>query len=117
MTAENLFSSSKQALVIKPKTTPQAAFNYRGFADLKNLISFVGSSPKIDISKSSEPVLTFKKHSLIDGCIVMRDSFGNVTKVMSYAEANELYEIAAQRDFEVKDSNKVVTVSKPEPKK
>jgi hypothetical protein len=35
----------------------------------------------------------------------MRDSYGTITRVLTYAEANDKYDIAAQRDFDIaKDS-------------
>ena len=54
MTKENPFTVSKQALIIKPKTLAKEAFNYHGFADLKALISFVGSTPKFAKMVSSK---------------------------------------------------------------
>ena len=106
MTNENLFVTSKQSLVIKPKTIAKQAFNYKGIADLENLIGFVGTAPKVNMDLG-KMVLSFGKQTIKDNSIVLRNSFGQVTDVLSYAQANELYDIAAQRDFVPTDKNKV----------
>jgi hypothetical protein len=106
MTNENLFTSSKQSLVIKPKTVAIQAFNYHGIADLENLIGFVGTTPKVNVEKGTL-VLSFGKKAIKDNSIILRNPFGEVDRVMTYAEANEMYEIAGQSDFKAEHKNKV----------
>lgn len=98
MSKENPFSVSKQALILKPKTLAKEAFNYHGFADLKNLISFVGSTPKIDVNDKGDAVIMYRKKIIADNSIVIRDAAGNVTEVLDYEKAAEVYDIAAQND-------------------
>ena len=107
---ENPFSNAKQALILKPKTVSITAFNYRNSSDLKNLIDFVGSKPKVDVNDSGAIVFSYKKHQIKDNSIILRDSFGNVTRVMGYAEAAEIYDVSAQSDF--KPEMKVVPAPK-----
>jgi hypothetical protein len=106
MANENPFSVSKQSLVIKPKTIAKQAFNYKGIADLENLIGFVGTAPKVNM-EAGKMVLSFGKQTIKDGSIVLRNSFGQVTDVLAYSQAAELYDIAAERDFKAEDKNKV----------
>lgn len=119
MANENPFASSKQSLILKPKTVAIQALHYKGFEDLKTLIDFVGSTPKIDVDKTGNPVLSFRKQTVRDNTIILRNSFGEVTRVMSYAEAAEVYEISAQSEFKAEHKNKVVDkpVKKREVKK
>jgi hypothetical protein len=103
----NLFETSEQSLVIRPKTVVTQAFHYSGIADLENLIGFIGSAPKVNIDKGAM-VLSFGKYLVKDNSIITRTPFGEVQRVMSCNEANELYEIAAQSEFKPEHKNKVV---------
>jgi hypothetical protein len=114
MANENLFLTAKTTLVIKPKTIAIEAFNYKGFDDLKNLIDFVGSTPKIEI-QLGQVVLSFRKHVVKPESIILRNAYGEVSRVMDYKEANAIYDIAAQSDFKPELKNKVQ--AKPEKKK
>jgi hypothetical protein len=113
MTNVNIFETAKQSLVIQPKTQKEQAFVYRTIADLENLIGFVGTTPKVDIDKG-KMVLTFKKHIIGDGSVVLRNSYGEVTRVMTFEEANKIYDVAAQSEFLQEHKNKVVAKIKPE---
>jgi|WetSurMetagenome_2_1015567.scaffolds.fasta_scaffold1216976_1 hypothetical protein len=115
MANENLFTSSKQSLVIAPKTTKQQAFIYRSMADLENLILFVGNTPKIAIDKG-KPILNYGKHTIKDDSVILRNSFGEVTTVLSMEEANAQYDIVAQSEFLPEHKNKVITKPKKEKK-
>jgi len=119
MANENPFASAKQSLILKPKTVAIQALNFKGFEDLKTLIDFVGNTPKIDVDKNGQPVLLYKKQVIKDNSIILRNSFGEVTRVMTYAEAAEIYEISAQSEFKAEHKNKVVDkpVKKREVKK
>ena len=100
---EKIFSSSKQSLVIRPKSINQAAFHYEGFANVKNLILFVGSKPTID----EEGNIYFRKMKILDDSIVLRDAQGKVTEVLTVDEAVAKYEIVAESDFKPEHANKV----------
>jgi len=108
MANENLFEKSKQSLVIRPKTVVTQAFHYTGIADLENLIGFVGSAPKVNVDKGNL-VLSFGKYNIKENTIITRTPFGEVQRVMTPAEANELFEIAAESEFKPEHKNKVVT--------
>lgn len=107
MANENLFLNAKQSLVIKPKTVAIQAFNYTGIADLENLIGFVGSNPKVAMDKGVM-ILSFGKYTIKDKSIITRTPFGDVERTLTYAEAQELYDIAAQSEFKAEHKNKVV---------
>jgi hypothetical protein len=107
MANENPFANAKQSLILKPKTIAIQAFNYKGLEDLKNLIDFVGSTPKIDVDKSGQPILLYKKNVLKENSIIMRNSFGEVTNVLTYPDAAEVFDISAQSEFKPEHKNKV----------
>lgn len=92
------FSDSKQFLVLKPKTVAKAAFHYRNNADLENLIDFVGSKPKVDIGDKGELILMYRKRIIKDNTIILSDAFGNVSDILDYKSASEIYEVVAQSD-------------------
>jgi len=96
-------ADTRQSLALKPKVVVVQAFHYRGFKDLKNLIQFVGSRPIINEDAS----LQFKKVIIPDNSIVFRNEYGAVVRVMSYDEANKMYEIGAQSDWKPEHANKV----------
>jgi len=105
--AVNSFETAKQSLVINPRSVKTQAFVYRGMQDLENLIAFVGSSPKVSVEKG-KIVLAFKKQIILDNSVILRNSYGEVTAVMSFEEAEKDFEIMAQREFQAEDRNKVV---------
>jgi len=115
MANENPFLSAGQSLIIKPKTIAKQAFKYSGVSDLENLIKFVGSEPKVKMEQGKLH-FTFGKKEVPDSSIVLRDAFGKVTDVLTMDEANELYEVAASREFDPKDANKVETPVKKDKK-
>lgn len=102
----NSFETAKQSLVINPKSVKTQAFVYRGMQDLENLIAFVGSSPKVSVEKG-KIVLAFKKQIIFDNSVILRNSYGEVTSVMTYEKAQDEYEILAQSDFLPEHKNKV----------
>ena len=104
--AVNSFESAKQSLVINPRSTKTQAFVYRGMPDLENLIAFVGTSPKVSVEKG-KIVLAFKKQVILDNTVILRNSYGEVTAVMSYDEAETKYEILAQSVFLPEHKNKL----------
>jgi len=106
MANENLFSTAKQSIIIKPKTVSKQAFNYKSLTDLENLIGFVGTEPKVKVV-SGKMLIIFGKHEIKENSIILRNSFGQVTDVMDYDRANELYEITAQSEFKAEHKNKV----------
>lgn len=101
--ASKNFASSKQSLVIRPTTVNQMAFHYGDFSDLKNLILFVGSKPSID----EEGKLWFGKQEIKDDSIVLRNSYGKVTDVLTCDKAAEQFEIVAESEFKPEHANKV----------
>ena len=107
MTNENNFNTASQSLILKTKVTPEAAFNYKGIADLENLIGFIGTAPKVNVDKG-KMVLSFGKYTINDNSVVLRNSYGEVTKVLSYEDANNIYDIAAQSEFKPEHKNKVI---------
>jgi hypothetical protein len=107
MTNENPFTTAKQSLIINPKTVSKQAFHYQHLTDLENLIGFVGTEPKVKIV-NGKMVIIFGKHEIKEGTIILRNSFGQVTDVLTYEQANDLYEIKAQSEFKAEHKNKVV---------
>jgi hypothetical protein len=104
--ATNSFEVAKQSIVINPKSVRTQAFVYRGMQDLENLIAFVGSSPKVSVEKG-KIVLAFKKEVILDNRIILRNSYGEVTAVMTFEEAEKDFEILAQSEFLPEHKNKV----------
>ena len=102
--ATNPFEVAKQSVILKTKVIPTMAFIYRGFPDLENLIKFVGSRPMIN----GDMTLQFKKTIVPNNSVVLRNQYGEIVKVMTFADAADTYDIAAQSDFRPEDSNKVV---------
>jgi len=100
----NPFEVAKQSVILKTKVIPTMAFIYRGFPDLENLIKFVGSRPMIN----GDMTLQFKKTIVPNNSVVLRNQYGEIVKVMTFADAADTYDIAAQSDFRPEDSNKVV---------
>jgi hypothetical protein len=101
---ENVFEVAQQSLILSPKTTKVQAFIYRSVNDLENLVRFLGVAPKV-IFEKGKMTYQFGKILVPDNSIIMRDSYGTITRVLTYAEANDKYDIAAQRDFDIaKDS-------------
>jgi hypothetical protein len=96
---ENVFEVAAQSLVLAPKTVKVQAFIYRSISDLENLISFIGTAPKVNIDKG-KMVISFGKAIVPDGSVVLRSAYGEVTQVMNFEQAANLYDIAAQRDYD-----------------
>lgn len=102
-TEQNIFAEAKNCVALKPKSVAVTAFVYRDLSDLKNLILFVGNRPLINPDTS----LQFKKQTVKENSVVMRNAYGEVTEVLSYDDAANKYDIAAQHDFTAADANKV----------
>jgi hypothetical protein len=101
---QNVFEVALQSLVLSPKTTKVQAFIYRSVNDLENLVRFLGVAPKVIFDKG-KMTYQFGKVLVPDNSVIMRDTYGTITRVMTYAEAAEKYDIAAQREFDnAKDS-------------
>ena len=101
---ENVFEVALQSLVLSPKTTKVQAFIYRSVNDLENLVRFLGVAPKV-IFEKGKMTYQFGKILVPDNSVIMRDSYGTITRVLTFAEANDKYDIAAQREFDnAKDS-------------
>jgi hypothetical protein len=100
----NPFETAKSAVVLKPKSTPELCFIYRGMADLKNLIQFVGSRPIINEDMS----IQIKKTVIPENSVIWRNPYGEVTKCMTFEQAFNSFEIAASNDFDSKFANKVL---------
>ena len=114
MTTTKGFSTAKQCVVIRPKATNVAAFIYHGFADLKNLLQFVGSKPSID----EDGKLWFKKMQIFDNSVILRDAYGRVVEVLKYEDAETKYEIVADSEFKPEHANKIAEApNKPAGKK
>jgi len=101
-----IFNPEKNIIVLKPKTLPKTVFNYKGIGSLKDLIQFTGSEPKVKINDKGEIEMSYRKKVLKDNSLVFCDAFGNVSEIMTYAEAAEIYEITAQKDTEAKEEKK-----------
>jgi len=101
------FETAKQSLIINPKSVKDHAFIYRGMQDLENLIAFVGSSPKVSVDKG-KIVLAFKKQIILDNRVILRNTYGEVTAVLTFEEADRDYEILAQSEFLPEHKNKVI---------
>jgi hypothetical protein len=104
MTKENLFEVAKQSLVLSPKTVKIQAFIYRGVQDLENLVRFLGVTPKV-IFEKGKMSYQFGKKIISDNSVITRSIYGDILLCMTLSEANERYDIAAQRDYDnAKDS-------------
>lgn len=101
--AINPFAEAKNCVAIKPKSVAVSAFVYKSLADLKNLILFVGNRPLINPDTS----LQFKKMTVKENSVILRNAYGEVTTVMSFEDAANRFDIAAQHDFSQADANKV----------
>lgn len=100
----NPFENVATIAILKPKTKPFETFIYRGFDDLEKLIKYVGSRPALNPDLS----LQFKKAVIKPNSVIIRNSFGEVVRVMTFEEAAEQYDIAASAAFDAdRDSNKV----------
>lgn len=100
----NPFENAATIAILKPKTKPFETFIYRGFDDLEKLIKYVGSRPALNPDLS----LQFKKAIVKPNSVIIRNSFGEVVRVMTFEEAAENYDIAASSSFVAdRDSNKV----------
>ena len=107
ISSNNSFEVAKQSLVINPRSTSKTqAFVYRGMQDLENLIAFVGTSPKVSVEKG-KIVLAFKKQIILDNRVILRNSYGEVTAVMTYEEADKDFEILGQSEFLPEHKNKL----------
>lgn len=104
--AVNSFENAKQSLVINPRSLKTQAFVYRGMQDLENLIAFVGVSPKVSVEKG-KIVLAFKKQIILDNRVILRNSYGEVTAVMTYEEADKDFEVLAESAFLPEHKNKL----------
>ena len=89
------FATAKTSVVIKPKTKNELVMIYRGLQDLKSLILFVGSRPVLNADAS----IQYKKFIIADNSVVFRNGNGQVSKVMTFEEAENLYDIAADSFF------------------
>lgn len=99
----NAFTNAKNVVALKPKSVAVQAFVYKSLNDLKALISFIGNRPLINPDTS----LQFKKMTVKENSVVMRNSYGEVTEVLTFDEAQNKYDIAAEHDFTAADVNKV----------
>ena len=103
----NIFTNAKQSLLLKPKTTATQAFIYHNISDIENLIGFVGTSPKVAMDKGVM-ILSFGKMTIKDQSVIMRNAYGEVTKVLTLDEANDQYDISASSDFLPEHKNKII---------
>lgn len=113
MTKENVFEVALSSLVLTPKTVPIQAFLYRGVNDLENLVRFLGIAPRVLFEKGKMQY-QFGKVIVPDESVVTRNAYGEILLCLSIKDANDRYDIKAQREFDnAKDSQVVV----PKPKK
>ena len=59
-------------------------------------------------------IIIFGKVTIPDNSVIFRDSYGNVTKCLTFDAANDNYEIAAQREYKKEDNNLVQAKVKKE---
>ena len=102
------FENAATIAILKPKTKPFETFNYKGFEDLEKLIRYIGSRPVLN----SDLSLQYKKHTIKPGCLVIRNAFGEVARVMTYDEAQVQYDITASAPF-VADRDTAKVEAKP----
>jgi len=106
----NPFENANTITILKPKTKPFETFIYRGFDDLEKLIKYVGARPTLNPDLS----LQFKKTVVKPNSVLIRSAFGEVTRVMTFEEAAEQFDIAASAAFDAdRDTNKEVKTLKP----
>jgi hypothetical protein len=102
-TSAKSFASARQSVIIRPRTAEQQGFIYHNFSDLKNLVKFVGSKPSID----EEGNLWFRKQMIPDNSVILRNSYGQVTDVLSFDKAEEQYTVVLDSEFKPEHANKV----------
>jgi hypothetical protein len=106
MTKENVFEVAQQSLILSPKTVKKQAFIYRSVSDLENLVRFLGVAPKV-IFEKGKMNYQFGKLIVPDNSVITRTVYGDIDLCMSLSEANEKYDIAAQREWDNKDGQTV----------
>ncbi len=112
MAKENVYESALQSLVISPKTTKTQAFIYRGVNDLENLVRFLGVAPKV-IFEKGKMNYQFGKVIVPDNSLITRSVYGDIILCLTLEQANERFDIVAQRDYDkVKDSQNVIPKEK-----
>lgn len=101
--------------LIQSKVKPELCFNYRGMEDIPDLIGFVGVSPTINPDLS----LQVKKQTIKPGSFILRNEYGNITKVLTSDELEKSFEIRSSKPYSSeyaapgqKKSVKVVEVKK-----
>lgn len=94
-------------LVLKPKSPEVQAFVYENENDLAHLISFVGKKPTVDI-ENGKPIFMFRKQVIKNGSIVFRNQFGDVVKVLTIEEMENIYDVENTYDFTAKAHGNVV---------
>jgi hypothetical protein len=90
------FENCKSNVILKVKVIPKPAFVYRTSNDLENLIKFVGSDPKVKI-ESGKLVMYYGKFVIKDNTVILLSEVGKVSQILNLVEADNLYEIAAQK--------------------
>lgn len=96
-----------KVLNLRPKAPEVLTFVYENESDLGNLIAFVGKKPVVDI-EAGKPVFMYRKHKIKNGSVVFRNEYGDVTKVMTLAEMEEIYEVENTFDYTGKAHANVV---------
>ena len=94
-------------LVLKPKSPEVQAFVYENEMDQANLIAFVGKRPVLDI-ENGKTVLLYRKNKIVPGSIVFRNEFGDVVKVLTIEEMENIYDVENTYDFTAKAHVNVV---------
>ena len=99
------FDEAKQIITVAPLSViaDQAAFIYRGFFDLKNLLAFVGSKPMID----ENSCLWFGKFQVAENSVILRTAQGHVSEVLTFDKATSKYAITSESNFLPEHANVV----------
>lgn len=92
--------------VVAPKVSTEVCFKYSETNDLKNLISFVGVKPSIDINAKGEIVPKFKKIEVPLNSYVFRNIFGEI-RIMNESDFNKNFVVDASHTFTASDKNEV----------
>lgn len=94
-------------LVLKSKAPEVQAFVYENENDLAQLITFVGKKPVVDI-ENGKTIFMFKKQVIKNGSIVFRNEYGDVIKVLTIEEMENIYDVENTSDFTTKVHANVV---------
>lgn len=85
----------KKIVIAEQIVQPSVWLQFTGFDDLKELIQFTGTKPRINEDGS----LRISKYNLVAPCMIQCDSLGNIQEVLNPSEFKALYNVKDQKVF------------------